>query len=406
MSYDENTHEISSFWQKTKINKSNKTIDWEPMDKVQFASWEELFHAVNIVNFAKRELKWRWANETPFSVNKTTWDIDFSISDAWKTQFIGANWSNFWTTVLWLWWTAGGWLLWGYFLWLKWWLVWATAWWLAWYTLWSVIDNTSTMWRACGTIAKWANLEKFKNYLNSQNIWWEQKEEYKPDDETPIHKYLNKVKQEIDDAYWDWTEDSARRDLEIERNESKPDTYKIKSYYQEIMLKLDWCTAKKWEDIDFSKINNIRIEKYDTISGKKIGSRWDWLDIKFPSTEKWIEEAIRTANLTNKIVNDWRWKWWESYPFFRWKYSTPPCLDMDTDWFRWKTILSRDGAKLTPTLFEDLKKWSNWWIWSTVWYTKSHQTKMHDQARQDKDEWSQYIKFLHQIGEWKFWKKV
>ena len=79
---------------------------------------------------------------------------------------------------------------------------------------------------------------------------------------------------------------------------------------------------------------------------------------------------------------------------------------MDTDWFRWKTILSKDGADLTPTLFEDLKKWSNWWIWSTIWYTKSHQTKMHDQARQDKDEWSQYIKFLHQIGEWKFWKKV
>ena len=47
MSYDENTHEISSFWQKTKINKNNKSIEW--MDDVQFASWEELFHAVNIV---------------------------------------------------------------------------------------------------------------------------------------------------------------------------------------------------------------------------------------------------------------------------------------------------------------------------------------------------------------------
>ena len=404
MSYDESTHEISSFWQKTKINKSNKSIEW--MDDVQFASWEELFHAVNIVNFAKSELRWRWANETPFSINSRTWDIDFKLSESWKSKFIWANWSNFWTWVLWLWWAWWGWLLWGYFLWLKWWLAWAVAWWLSWYTLWSVIDNTSTMWRACWAIAKWANLQKFVKYLNEQNIWWEQKEIYEPDDTTPIHKYLNKVKHEIDDAYWDWAEDSGRRDLKVERNESTPDTYKIKSYYQEITLKLDWCTAKKWEEIDFSKINNIHIEKYEKISGKKIDSRWDWLDIKFPSTEKWIEEAIRTANLTNKIVKDWRREWWESYPFFRWKYTTPPCLDMDTDWFRWKTILSRDSAKLIPTLFEDLKKWSNWWIWSTVWYTKNHQREMHDQARQDKNEWSQYIKFLHQIGEWKFWKKV
>jgi hypothetical protein len=31
---------------------------------------------------------------------------------------------------------------------------------------------------------------------------------------------------------------------------------------------------------------------------------------------------------------------------------------------------------------------------------------MHDQALKDKSEWSQYIKFLHQIGKWRFWKKM
>ena len=414
MSYDENTHEICSFWQKTKINKSNKTIDWKYMNEIQFASWEELFHAVNIVNFAKRELRWRWANETPFAVNKRTWDIDFSLSDKWKTQFVGASWSNFWTKFFWLWWAWWGWLLWWYFLWLKWWLTWAVAWWLAWYTLWSVIDNTSTMWRACWTIAKWANLQKFVNYLNEQNFWWEQKEVYESDGTTPIHKYLNKVKQEINEAYWDWTEDSAKRDLKVERNESTPDIYKIKSYYQEITLKLDWCTAKKWEEIDFSKINNIHIEKYETIDGQRIDSRWDWLDIDFPHNEEWLKEVIRTANLTNKIVNDWKWEWWEAYPFAYGKYiswNNVAAFNFDIDtrgmWSNrqwWTCILTHDKLKKWyPTILKDLEKYDRWVL---AW----KQDKMHNQANptanQYKSKWSQYIKFLHQIGMWKFWKKV
>ena len=33
------------------------------------------------------------------------------------------------------------------------------------------------------------------------------------------------------------------------------------------------------------------------------------------------------------------------------------------------------------------------------------QEDRHNQAVQDKSEGSQYIKFLHQIGKWKFWEK-
>lgn len=403
MSYDENSQEISSFWQKTKINKSNKTIEWEEMSDVQFASWEELFHAVNIVNFAKRELKWRWANESPFTVNKRTWDIDFNLSESWKTQFIGANWSNFRTKVLGLWWAWWCWLLWWYFLWLKWWLIWATAWWLAWYTLWSVIDNTSTMGRACGTIAKWANLQKFVNYLNKQNIWWEQEEVYEPDDTTPIHKFLNEVKKEIDDTHGD--EDSTKRNLRIERNESNPKEYTVSSYDHELKIIVEWWSTKKWESLDFNKIKKIHIEKYE-----EYDSRWDGLDIDFPHTEEWLKEAIRVANLTNKNVEDWKWKWWESYPFAYGKYVSWNNIaafnfDIDTpgmwsNWQWWTCILTHDKLKKRyPTILKDLGKYNRWTL---TWI----QEKMHDQANQDKSEWSQYIKFLHQIGKWKFWKKV
>ena len=400
ISYDESTQEIDSFWQKTKIDKKNKKIEW--MD-VQFRSREELFHAVNIVNFAKKELRWRWKTVTPFSINKISWDINFDLSESGKKEFIGANWSNFWTWVLWLWWAWWGWLLGGYFLWLKWWLAWVVWGGLAWYTVWSLIDNTSTMWRACWTIAKGVNLDKFVNYLNEQNIRWEQKEVYEQDDTTPIHECFNKVKQEIDDAFGD--EDSARRDLKIEWDENNPEIYILKSYNQEVPLKLEWCTAKKWEKINFSKIKKISLWNYTKkMNSEKEEYWWNWLNIDFPHSNQWLEEAIRVANLTNKIRNDWSGRWAETYPFLYWKYNIPFALEIDTPWLWsnkswWTTILSNEALKSKyPTLNKDLRK--SLPILASTCSTKKFQEKMHDQAIHDKLEWSQYIKYLHQMGQW------
>ena len=409
LTYDENTQEICSFWEKTKINKNKKEIDW--MSWVQFASWEELFHAANLVNFAKRNLKWMWENSTPFQINKTTWDIDFSMSEEWKKKFISANWSNFWTEVLWLWWAWIWSLLWLYFLGLKWGLVWWVWAWLAWYTVWSLIDNTSTMRNISSTIAKGANLQKFVGYLNKQNIWWEHKEEYEPDDTTPMSKAFNEVKHEIDDAYWE-TDYSAIRDLKLDWDESQPSVYKIKSYYQEVKITLEWCSAKKWENIDYSKITKISIWKYEKKSQiEDEESRWDWLNIDFPHTENWLKEAIRVANLTNKIRHDWSKNWAEKYPFAYWKYKSPFGLEIDVPWLWtnyiwWTTILNNSTLKEKyPTLHKDLEKFPS--FSSAVWAVsnRSFQSKMHNQALSNSSEWSQYIKFLHQMWCWNKRKK-
>ena len=237
------------------------------------------------------------------------------------------------------------------------------------------------------------------------HIWenaWEQRID---PNETPINEVIDNWKEwldwagvleEIENAYWE--DQTWRRNMHVERDESKPEEYKICSYNQELNLIVEWWPTKKWEKIDYTKIKKIRIGKYD-----KYDSRWDWLDIEFPHTKDWLKEAIRVANLTNMIVEDWKGRWWEAYPFYWWAYSTPAALDMDTEWWRWKTILSRDAAKKNSTLFNDLKKWSNWWVWHVVW-VGDHQKDMHNQALEDKSEDSQYIKFLHQIGKWRFWK--
>lgn len=410
ITYDENTQEICSYWEKTKIEKKWKKLQWM---NVEFASWEELIHAANIVNFAKRKLKWRWANATPFCQTSRWGDIAFNCSANWQKEFLSASNSNEWSWILWTLGTVWWWILWAYCAWVKWAAIWVVWWWTWWYALWAYIDNNSTAGSCCETICRGKNFDKFLNYLNSQTDenWkslresgWEQRID---PNETPISDVVDNwgewnnrewILAEIENAYWE--DQTWRRNLKIEWNESNPKEYTVSSYNHKLKMIIEWLPTKKWEKTDFTKIKKIHIEKYE-----KYDSRWDWLDIEFPHTKEWLKEAIKTANLTNMIVEDWKWKWWEAYPFFWWRYSTPPSLDMDVDWFRWKTILSRDAAKKFPTLFEDLKEWSNWWFWTALWFTNSYQRKMHEQAVNDKSEWSQYIKFLHQIGKWNFWKK-
>ena len=407
--FNEDTSEIESFWEITKIDYKKKTIytpDGEGIWKVQFSDRKELLHAVNIVNFAKRALKWRARNPKPFTVSSVWWNIDFE----W-TEFMGASGSNFWTYLLWWVWAVGGWLLWWYCAWIKWAAIWAVGGWLAGYVWWSVIDNESTMNNICPTIKKWANLHLFVNYLNDQkkadwaSLWesvWEQ--ETQPDNTTPIHTYLNKLIKEIDLSYW--SEDSDRRNLEAEVDKNDPTIYTIKSYNQAVKIKLEWCTAKPGEIwVDFSHITNMRILKYDE------KDKFEWLNIDFPHNEEWLTELIRTANLTNKLREDFKGEWKEQYPFHYtsgWGNGITESLKISVDRTRrnpsWLTeILSKETCKNNfPTLFEDLKKYSQ--VWS--FWTGITQENLHDQAVRNSDTGSQYIKYLHQMWNWRYWEKI
>ncbi len=404
ITFDEQTQEICSYWQKTKIDKNSKKLQW--MD-VEFPSWEELIHAANIVNFAKRMLKWRGENSTPFCQTKWWGDIAFNCSETWKQAFLSANNSNEWSWILWTVWTVGWWLLWWYCAWVQWAAIWAVWWWLWGYALWAYRDNNSSAWRCCATIAKWANFDRFINYLNWQTdekgeSLWEAVGEQRVDSNwSPISGLVdnwedgtdwNGVLAEIENSFGN--DQSWRRILNIEWNETNPEEYKIQSYNHELKLTLKWWPKKKWETIDYSKIESIHLEKYD-----KYQSRWDWLDIDFPHTEDGLKEAIRVANLTNMIVEDWKWKGWEAYPFAYWRYKIPYNLDIDTDWNLGSTVLSHSKLEQRfPTILNDLWEYPSvsWFFWI--------QDKMHDQAVHDKREWSQYIKFLHQIWKGNFWK--
>ncbi len=396
--YDNSTQKVSSYWEETKIDYQHKKIEW--LD-VEFPDWEQLLHAVNIVNFAKRKLKGRWNSETPFTINQR-WDISVWLSDSGQTEFISWSDSDLWKLILWWTWTLWWWLLWWYCAWIKWAAIWALVWWTAGYVGWAILDENSSLRKMCDTIKKWTHLSLFVNYLNSQkdenwkSLWTPHDQWPEAEDKNPIQIYVNKIVDEIEKAYW--PEDSARRNLTVEYDESNPEIFVVRSYEKEVKLTLKWCTAKQWDKwIDFSKIKKIHIEKYAE------SDWWDWLDIDFQHTEEWLKEAIRTINLTNKIREDFCGRWREDYSFSCWRFIW---LDWKSLYFdaweffgKWTRVINRKTFKqLYPTISKD--------VLSENIILTTHQKEYHSQAINDETKWSQYIKYLHQMRDWDYgyWK--
>ena len=312
---------------------------------------------------------------------------------------------------MWWGWTGLGWLLWWYFLWLRWWLAWAVWGGLAGYTIWSVIDNKSTMWRACETISRWANLQKFVGYLNKQGIREGKDQEEEPDSKSPIQPYVTKVRKVIEDSRWSWS--WTARELHAEYNEEHPSEILLTSYWDTVKLTLEWNTAKIWEDIDFSKITKISLWKYND-GGEELNIDFNTND------EKWLLEAIRVWNLTNQLRKRWRNCASVECPFSFGKYADSSgyyCFGIETwSWFAWwenyqwwTNILSYKALeKDYPILLKDLEKYRK--ITSHWYAVNPSQDDLRDQAyKKDKqDEWSQYIKYLHQMWKWrwKYWKNL
>ena len=414
ITYDESTEELCSYWEKTKITKTPKKL--QGLD-VEFNSWEELIHAANIVNFAKKHLRWRWKTEHPFCETKFGWDIAFNALWEWKPEFI--SWSNGseWEYILW----ATWWLLWWYFWKWPWIALWGS---LAWIIGWAMLDEQSDLRNTASSVRKWVNFDKFLNYLNGitengKSIRCSCGEQHIDPTATPINWLVDNGKEwgerewvlaEIEQTYW--IERTWQRKLDIIWDERNPEKYIIHSFGSDLPITIKWWPTNKSEKINYSSIQEIHIDNYstewdETDEHNKPRSK-NGLNLEFPPTEEWLKEAIRVANLTNMLVFDQKCKGSKEYPFWYhdWEFR------MDTPFLsNWKfctTILKQETLKEKyPTLLADLEhyhdineKWDDVdHIWGWI-----KQSRLHTQAIKDENKWSQYIKFLHQIWKGNFWK--
>ena len=400
--YDEWSWVILSYWEETKIDIKNKTIEW--LSNITFPDYEQLIHAANIINFARRNFAGKCQSDTPFDIQSSEawWDLTVHLANWENPEWIGASDSNLWRNVLWTWWCAVWTVLWAYIWWIKWavWL-WATLW-LWWVAAWDYLDNNSSMWNTVHDAASGTNLKRFKNCLNDQkdskwNSLWPKRSDVRPDIVSPISEEVREIFDEIILTGWEW---DWWRNLKCEQNRENPEIFTISSYGQKINITLKWCVQMWSEHIDYSKITSIKIWKYRTIDW------WDWLEINFPHNKNWLIEAIRVANLTNLLRwnNSFAWNWGEKYPFAYWKYWTyynllnknlnwNASFNLDMDTFGWlgKAVLSHNMLETKfPTLLKDLEKQVN----------KTNQDMLYKQAKWNKDlEWygSHYLRYLHQM---------
>ena len=397
--YDSQKHTIKSYGRETKINPTKKIIEW--FDDIVFPDNKELVHAANIVNCLKLNFHSRCYNNQPFLRSDWWWwDLTVHLANNKCPECLSASDTNVWAWTWWITWTVLWGILWWY-CWWPWWIVWGAVWGgTAWTAIWNYFDNNSSMWKTVSTIASWENFQKFIAHLNDlktgdwKSLW--ACSEDKVESNSPIQDVWEKVLEDIKNTYSESWQD-FNRDFDIKQDENNPSRFLIESYNETVPLIIDGCTITWDQKLDYSKIRSIKIGKYND------SDWWEWLEIDFSHDERWLSEAIRTANLTNKIRKEFHDKWWVKYPFWVKMYGYHRHLQINDKWFRWRDVIYRKTLwEKFPTIFEDLKKQIN----------VKDQEKLHQQAYSNNDQewcWSKYIKYLHQMREQNgtqcFWKK-
>lgn len=387
--YNEQKKTIKSYWWETQIDPVKKKLVW--LDNVVFKDYKELIHAANITNCLKSNFHHCCSSDTPF--DRTTWwgwDLQIWLADWSQPEVLSASDTNAWARIWWVGWWVVWWLLWAY-CWGVPWALWWAGWWAALGAIgWNYLDNNSSMWHTVSTIASWMNFEKYRTYLNQQksadgkSLWAHENEQIHTD--TPLKDLWKKVLDEIVGTYSEnW--DNFNRNMDIKQDEQNPSRFYIESYNEKVPLTVEWLTIGSDNKIDYNKIKSIKIWKY------KRYDRWDWLELDFNHSEDWLMEAIKVANLTNKIRKDRHDKGWEQLPFWVKVYWFHRHLQIDDRWYRWRDVVYRETlSSRFPTLWQDLKKQIN----------QTDQGKLRIQAHGNKDqEWceSKYIRYLHQMRE-------
>ena len=385
--YDENKQVIRSYWWETKINPNKNTIEW--LNGVVFPDKLQLVHAANIVNCLKKNFHNCCASEDPF-MRTTGWDLQVHLADWTKPECLSASDSNTWTYILWSSWAVVGGLLWWYFAWIPWGVgLWATLW-LAWVAWGAAIDNDSSLWNNAWEVSSWVKFKKFINYLNDQKdgegkSLWKHKNDV-VDSDSVIKDEAATVLEQIRATYAE-TWERFERNFDVEPDANDRELFYVKSYNEKVPLRIKGCGLNSDWKLDYSKIQSIKIWKYHEEDW------WEWLDLDFPHSKEWIEEAIRTANLTNKIRKDFHNKWGEDMPFGCKIYGYHRHLQIDDKGYRWRNIVYRDTLESRfPMLWDDVTKQVN----------QMKQEKLYEQAYSNKsleNYGSCYIRYLHQMRE-------
>ena len=362
LKYHEDTWEIEAYWERVKIDKNKRKIEWLDVD---FKKYEHMINTAIVIAYLKKTYSWKCKNNNPFHLNwNWQWDVNVNTVNGDKE---GLDWTgNAWRIV----WVTAGWLA-GIVSWIFGWLkIWTAVWvsgWIVWYMAGSAYDHDNIMNDHMPELDNEYWKKSLWAYLNAMKCWQAKNQIEDDITDSPIKKEIVEVMNNIQDTNQDLAPRWASRQLDAIPDPNDEKQYIIKAYGRDFSAEVTW---DEWNrKIRILGINGWNPEiKTDT---EKSGIS----NIEMP-----LKEWCYMSCFIWYILDNFHHKW-ISYPRFSYKSRSGVWIrkgiylddartrstDFDT------RVLSKDKFKdRMPTLFqeENRKKFleflNNWILdWAT-----------------------------------------
>lgn len=357
LQYHESTSEIEAYWEKIKIDKNSRKIEWLP---VTFKTYEHMINTAIVIAFLKKNYSWMCSKKHPFSLEwSRTWNIDVNAN--WKPEK-ALDWT-------WKWWRITG--IWGAAVLsiitairsksVKVWASALTATWALWFIGWYAFDTNNPMSKHMPELDNDYWKMALAWYLNDLNCWEAKIQTVDDITDSPIKPEVAACVNELNEAEKELTSRWWRRKLDAVPDPNNPSKYIIKAYNREFPAEVSW----EWND---KKIKLLWITWWSPaviMNKNKPEIAESFFNIEMPLKE-WIYLSSFLWYLLEDNSNCIRK--WNKYPFFYyWKrfwLARPWIYFNDPSWNTYVLTEEKFQWRL-PTVFNNkdlLLKFLNDWI--------------------------------------------
>ena len=344
LKYNESTWEIEAYWEKIKIDKDKRKIEWL---NVEFKKYEHMISAAILTAYLKKNYSWKCTNNNPFYLN-WDWQWDVNVS-TWNGSEEAADWTWNWGRIVGV--TAGwiAWILAWIYGWLKAWVaVWISGW-VVWYGAGQAYDTNNILHDLMPELDDDYWKKNFAWYLNKMDCRKARNQTEEEVTESPIKEEIVECMNEIQDTNKELAERWWNRKLDAIQDPNDEKKYTIKAYGRDFSAEVTW---DKWN-------RKIRIM---WISGWNPSINTDMeksgiSNLELPLKEWCYMSCFLGFILSNNdIIQKWveyprfeyksRWLWIKKWIYFN--NATTISTDYDTRLLTEEKFKSR-----MPTLFQE-----------------------------------------------------
>ena len=300
LSFDETTSEIIAYWERIKINKNARKIEWL---NISFKKYEHLISTAILIAYLKKNYSWQCLNNSPFSLSSSwRWNMNVT-SQEWEER--AANWTWRWWRIIWV--TSGAllWIISWIYGWLGTWAVIWTSWSVVWLLAGTAIDTDNILHKYMPELDSGYWLNTLAWYLNNLNCWEARHQTEDDVTESPIKaevvECVRKLQGSNPNQWIRWD-----RKLDAIQDINDPTKYTIKAYWRDFKAQVTW----EWEN---KEIKLLWIEWWNpsvTLNSEKKEVVDKFLELKYP-----LKQWIYLSSLIGFLLSEYSFKW-NDYPYF------------------------------------------------------------------------------------------